>query len=143
MNPNLFAPLATVVVISITVVGQWISSRNDRSLTDQELEILSKLERDSKTAKDLSAVIETRIARWRQRMAESRHIAWRAVRWTLASLIIYGFSIYVFVTEPGARGWLYYLAIAGVCFFWAFILWLWALLERYREWAHQPDGDTP
>jgi hypothetical protein len=38
----------------ITVIGQWISSRNDRNLTNQELDILKKLDPNSKTARDLS-----------------------------------------------------------------------------------------
>jgi len=41
-------------LIMITVIGQWISSRNDRNLTNQELDILKKLDPNSKTARDLS-----------------------------------------------------------------------------------------
>jgi hypothetical protein len=40
MGPNLIPAIASVVVILITVIGQWINSRNDRSLTNQELDIL-------------------------------------------------------------------------------------------------------
>jgi hypothetical protein len=32
-------------VIAITVIGQWINSRNDRNLTNQELDILKAIRR--------------------------------------------------------------------------------------------------
>ena len=33
---SLIAAIASVIVITITVIGQWINSRNDRNLTNQE-----------------------------------------------------------------------------------------------------------
>jgi hypothetical protein len=54
VGPNLIAAITSVVVIMITVIGQWISSRNDRNLINQELDILKKLDPNSKTARDLS-----------------------------------------------------------------------------------------
>ena len=62
VRPDLIAALTSVVVIMSTVIGQWIRSRNDRTLTHQELDILKKLDPTSQTARDLSEVLQARIA---------------------------------------------------------------------------------
>jgi hypothetical protein len=72
MAPELIAAIASVVVIVITVTGQWINSRNDRSLTSQDVDIWKKLDPDSKAARDLIHVIEFRIAKWRERIGSAR-----------------------------------------------------------------------
>jgi hypothetical protein len=48
MTPELIAGLASVVVIVITVMGQWFNSRNDRQLTNLELDIWKKLDPNSR-----------------------------------------------------------------------------------------------
>ena len=79
MDPNLVAAIASVSVIAITVIGQWINSRNDRSLTNQELDILKKLDSNSMAARELSEVIHFRITKWHRRIAKTRQLLRSAV----------------------------------------------------------------
>jgi hypothetical protein len=72
VSPNLIAAIASVIVIVITVIGQWINSRNDRILTNQELDILKKLDPNSGAARELSEVVQFRIAKWHHRIDKSR-----------------------------------------------------------------------
>jgi hypothetical protein len=67
MDPDKFAAIASVIVIVVTVIGQWINSRNDRTLANQELDILAKLALSSGDASQLHEVIRFRIAKWHQR----------------------------------------------------------------------------
>jgi hypothetical protein len=69
VSPNLITAIARVIVIVITVAGQWINSHNDRSLTNQELDILKKLDPESPAARELNEVVQSRIAIWRQSAA--------------------------------------------------------------------------
>jgi hypothetical protein len=94
MSPNLIAAFASVIVIVITVIGQWINSRNDRAVTNQELDILEKLDSNGVAARELSEVIEFRIAKWHQRTTSKsarrlrRVIVVLAVGWILLLLTL-------------------------------------------------------
>jgi hypothetical protein len=130
VGPNLIAALTSVVVIMITVIGQWISSRNDRNLTNQELDILKKLDPNSKTARDLSEVIQARIAKWRQRIAQSRRHLRGAIWWALAGYVILIIAISYFMSD--AEGKWAFMVIA------IFVFW-----RRGREVAPVVAGVAP
>jgi hypothetical protein len=105
MPPNLISllvpALASVIVIIITVTGQWINSRNDRNLANQEVEILKKLDSNSRTARELNEVIEFRVTRWHRKIAQSRRSRWRAIALALAGYVlsVFGLTAYVFAGE--------------------------------------------
>lgn len=64
----IWAPVIGVVFVAATgVVGQLLTSRNDRALTHQEVDLLAKLDPASKAARDLNGVIEARVARWHKK----------------------------------------------------------------------------
>jgi hypothetical protein len=94
MGPNLIAAIASVVVILITVIGQWINSRNDRSLTNQELDILQKLDNlkeldaNPSAARELSEVIQFRIAKWHDKTVKSERFVRRAWMWAAVSWML-------------------------------------------------------
>jgi hypothetical protein len=88
MDPNLVAAIASVSVIAITVIGQWINSRNDRSLTNQELDILKKLDSNSMAARELSEVIHFRITKWHRRIAKTRQLLRSAVVWAVIGYLL-------------------------------------------------------
>jgi hypothetical protein len=56
--------IGLVLVALLGVLGQFLTSRNDRTLTDQEVDLLRKLDPNSQAARDLIAVVESRIATW-------------------------------------------------------------------------------
>jgi hypothetical protein len=89
MDTNLIAPIASILVIAITVIGQWINSRNDRNLTNQELDILKKLDSNSTAARELSAVIQFRIAKWHRRIAKSRQLLRGTIVWGVISYLLF------------------------------------------------------
>ena len=63
-----WAPVISAIVVAVVgIVVPLVNSRNDRVLTDQEVDILRKLDPNSKAAKELSAVIEARVSQWYQR----------------------------------------------------------------------------
>jgi hypothetical protein len=88
MDPNLIAAIASVSVIAITVIGQWINSRNDRILTNQELDILKKLDSNSTAARELSEVIQFRIAKWHRRIAKARQLLRSAIVWGVIGYLL-------------------------------------------------------
>jgi hypothetical protein len=95
MATALISALASIVIVLITVVGQWIGSRNDRALTLQEVELLSRIDPTSEAAGDLNWVIDRRIAGWRSRYSPAR--ALRRLTWRVTGLLmmylIFGFAI--------------------------------------------------
>jgi hypothetical protein len=93
MGPNLIAAIASVIVIIVTVIGQFVSSRNDRNLTNQELDILKKLDPNSPTARELSEVIQFRVAKWRRRITKSRRRLRSGFAWLAAGYVFYLFAI--------------------------------------------------
>jgi hypothetical protein len=88
MVVSLVPAIAGVIGIIITVIGQWINSRNDRNLTNQELDILNKLDSNSPAAHKLSEVIESRIETWRKRAIKSKRLKRRALVWVVVSYIL-------------------------------------------------------
>jgi hypothetical protein len=135
VGPNLIAALTSVVVIMITVIGQWISSRNDRNLTNQELDILKKLDPNSKTARDLSEVIQARIAKWRQRIAQSRRHLRGAIWWAVAGYVILIIAISYYMID--AEGKWAFMVIAILCFGGA----VGKLLQWWPEWRHERQAE--
>jgi hypothetical protein len=115
MSPNLIAAIASVIVIIITVIGQWISSRNDRNLTNQELDILKRLDPSGPTARELSEVIQFRVAKWRRRIAKSRQRLRSGSAWFVAGYLIYVFLVVPLSQEEGKDADL-------TVFFWALIV---------------------
>jgi Flp pilus assembly protein TadB len=97
MVPAAIAAASSVVVILITTVGQWLSNRNDRALAHQEVELLQKLQPNSRTAKDLEQVIASRIDAWklRQQPAAVRH---RAFAFWAILAYVFGVTASVTVT---------------------------------------------
>jgi hypothetical protein len=89
VGPNLIAAIASVVVIAITVMGQWINSRNDRNLTNQEVDILKKLDSNSTAARELSQVIQFRIAKWHRRIAKSRQLLRGTIVWGVVGYLMF------------------------------------------------------
>jgi uncharacterized membrane protein YraQ (UPF0718 family) len=89
MGPNLIAAIASVLVIAITVIGQWINSRNDRNLTNQEVDILKKLDSNSTAARELSQVIQFRIAKWHRRIAKSRQLLRGTIVWGVVGYLMF------------------------------------------------------
>jgi type II secretory pathway component PulL len=61
----LITAVGLVLVSIVSVTGQWLTSRNDRTLTHQEVDLLKKLDPDSGAAADVTAVIQSRIASWK------------------------------------------------------------------------------
>ena len=72
MSEALLSTLGLIIVAVVTVVGQWVSSRNDRALAHQEVDLLKKLDDPkSSAAVDLKAVIEDRLRVWKKRAQPS------------------------------------------------------------------------
>jgi hypothetical protein len=65
--PVLIPSIGVVLVAVIGLLGQLATSRNERSFTNQEVDLLQKLDPKSKVAKDLSEVIEARVSGWHRR----------------------------------------------------------------------------
>jgi hypothetical protein len=133
MAPNLIAAAASVIVIVITVIGQWISSRNDRNLTNQEADLLQKLDSHSSAARELSEVIELRISRWRRRMT-----AWSRTRrfslWLFQVGGVLVLVVYPFVFPSEQTTLLLYVFYIGLTFMWSGVIWLvYSVFERRRE----------
>jgi hypothetical protein len=97
--PVLVPALTSVIVVVITAVGQWINSRNDRSLANQELDALKKLDPETEAAQELTEVIQFRIAKWYARIAESRRALRDATIWSAVSgtFLVFG-ALYASVT---------------------------------------------
>jgi hypothetical protein len=134
VSPNLITAIASVVVILITVIGQWINSRNDRSLTNQELDILKGLDANAPAARELSEVIQFRISKWHDKTVKSarlvrRALSWLAVTWLLlmaGSLIeSRAFSLDLLETI--------FLVLASVAFLAMVFTWLQFSKERSNE----------
>jgi hypothetical protein len=85
---SLIPAIASIIGIIITVIGQWINSRNDRNLTNQELDILKKLDSNSRAARELSQVIESRIETWRKKAMKSERLKRRALVLVVVSYIL-------------------------------------------------------
>ena len=88
MGSNLIPAVVTVIGIIIGVIGQWINSRNDRNLTNQEVDILTKLDPNSSAARELSKVIEFRVAKWYGKILKSRRAEREASNWGIASFLL-------------------------------------------------------
>jgi hypothetical protein len=89
VSNSLIPALASIAAIAITVVGQWINTRNDRVITNQELDLLKKLDPGSDAAKQLSQVIATRISDWHAKSQPSRLDRRRAVVWMTVGYLIW------------------------------------------------------
>jgi hypothetical protein len=109
MGPSVIAAIASVTVIVITVIGQWINSRNDRNLTNQEVDLLKKLDPKSKAARELNDVIDFRIGKWRQRITKSKRLARMGIFWMVAcymNIIIATLALSGFGEENQQAGYL-------------------------------------
>jgi hypothetical protein len=105
MVPAVVAAIASVVVVVIATVGQLISSRNDRALAHQEVDLLKKLQPESKAAADLELIISTRIRSWRGRREASRvALKWSAGLVTTAYVAIALVTLLDFYVMP-ERAW--------------------------------------
>lgn len=57
-----------LLVAALGIVGLWLPLRHERTLANQEADLLAKLDPASQPAKDLKAIIEARIGRWHKQM---------------------------------------------------------------------------
>jgi hypothetical protein len=101
-----------------------INSRNDRSLANQEIDILKKLDPNGAEAHQLSEVIQSRIARWHWRASESRRLVlYGVVCFYIALLAVY---LGVYMSEPetlNRKAVVFILSVVGSVFY-AFSLYL-------------------
>jgi hypothetical protein len=79
MVPALITSIATLLGAVIYAVGQFVSNRNDRTLAQQEVDLLKKLQPGSQAQTDLEMIIRKRIGKWRERYEES-HFAFNHAR---------------------------------------------------------------
>jgi hypothetical protein len=90
------------------VIGQWINSRNDRAVTNQELDIVKKLDSNSTAARELREVVEFRIAGWRQRMTKSAQLLRSGiVLYAVGTMLILLASQFVIQQAFPQRSWLF------------------------------------
>lgn len=71
MWPTVLTFLGPILVALAAVFGGWLTSRNDRALALQELDLYKRLNPDSTTAKDLGTVIALRVSGWKKRAIRS------------------------------------------------------------------------
>ena len=105
MGTALIAAAASVLAVLVSVVGTVINSRNDRALTHQEVDLLTKLQPDSKAARELHAVIEARINSWYGRAYKTRRgrraggpkqLVARSNSWLWPILVSFGLLYFTF-----------------------------------------------
>jgi hypothetical protein len=111
MGPNLIAAIASIIVIVITVIGQWLNTRNDRNLANQELEILKKLDSNSQAARELSELIEFRIAKWHKGIAISRRRVRSAIVWFVIGYMLYLAAFQIAFREKDFDLWIMFGAL--------------------------------
>lgn len=92
MVTALIAAIASVLVVLITVVGQIISTRNDRQTALLEVQLLAKLPPDSRAAQNLEKVITTRSMLW-SRNLEHRYLG------RLHRLSVYNVAVFLILTS--------------------------------------------
>jgi Flp pilus assembly protein TadB len=88
----LIPSLGLVIVAVIGLFGQLAASRNERTVTQQEielLELLQKLDPTSTAAKHLREVIEARVRHWHDKVVQQPGKASTVARTDLFHLILY------------------------------------------------------
>jgi hypothetical protein len=64
MAPTIITVVGLILVALISLAGTLLTTRNDRALSHQEVDLPKKLDPESRAAKDLSLVIEAGVNRW-------------------------------------------------------------------------------
>jgi len=168
VNASVLIPAIAVVLVGLfALLGQYLNARNDRAITLQELEILSKLRRNSTEAEELSALVSRRIARWHAtKLGASALLStmWYSLGAALIMLslalvsasFIPGRDVGSFLQDQARFIALFFAAFAGVFLPAALIGWLafgasfiLALKDSYKDWKarrkarRQPGRQAP
>ena len=106
-------------------MGQLISTRNDRALAQQEVDLLKKLRPESRAAIDLEVVISSRIGKWRSKHQEWRIAANRALTyWAIAYVVSTLALLLVSAVTPDEA----MEMLPSFVRIYAYILWLFSLI---------------
>jgi hypothetical protein len=155
MVPAVIAAIASVVVVVIATVGQLISSRNDRAMAHQEVDLLKKLRPDSQAATDLELIISKRIGSWRGKHEASRvALKWSAGFVASAYIAVALTSLLDFYLKP-EKAWDGMSALARLVSYaligtavttlagaiWMLVLSVLALVQAHRKSRHQREKD--